>query len=101
MTNYQEPRNYIGHQEPSDSMPLVEPIEMQIKGREGELKYRLVGTVKQGMVMCSLTSAQGFTPLSLSNLQSTGLCPRKAIRGWQLDLYRYVNAGLYRVGEWA
>lgn len=86
-----------------DSAPAVfdvtEPVEITLTKRNGDKLILLGVRTEEGLVRCSLTNASGGTAQSLSNLQSKGTYPRKAVKGWQAELVEFARAGLYTITQ--
>ena len=76
-----------------------EPIEIRLMDHKGDLNYVVTGCVMNNrMLAMSITNKSG-TAYSASTIQSTKTYPRKAVRGWQVELLEFVEAGLYAVME--
>ena len=76
---------------------VTEPVEITLTKRDGTKLVLLGVRTDQGTVSCSLATASGSTNQALSNLQSKGTLPRKAVSGWQEELIVFAGAGLYPV----
>jgi hypothetical protein len=78
----------------------TDPIEIRFADRQGKIKYVLCASItSQGTIHYALDNGKGGPPESLSNLQSQGIFPKKAVAGWHQDVQVAAQAGIYRVHE--
>jgi hypothetical protein len=76
------------------------PVEVRVRRNTSEVVYVVAAWCSDnGMVGHTMTAAGGGPPCSLSNLQSKGIFPKKAVAGWQHEFVEAVRAGLYDIEE--
>lgn len=81
---------------------LNEPIEVRLGTEHGERgpHYVYLGSVREnGVIHHSLSRSGGGVPEALTNLQTKGPWPLKAVPGWQVEVLVLLRTGIYRVEE--
>ena len=82
-----------------ENTPVDEPIEIRTEDRQGN-RYTLIAWItKHGIVDWNYTSTSGSTPYALSNAGSKLPFPRKAVPGWQRDVFNFVANGYGKITE--
>lgn len=77
----------------------AEAVEVRLVDRTGAVTYVLTGyRTDRGTVGHSLVKPGSSVPHALSNLQTRGVFPGKAVAGWQHEFVAAASVGLYRVG---
>lgn len=76
---------------------LLAPIEVRLTRARPGLYVLVCWVTPAGTVDYSLTINGSGQAEALSNLQSTGVFPRKAVAGWQADVLSFVEHSIYRV----
>lgn len=83
-----------------ETTPLGEPIEIRTVDAMGN-RYVLVAWLDADTytIGYDYVSASGSTPYALSNMQAKLTFPRKAVPGWQREVFNFVASGLGTIEE--
>lgn len=80
------------------STAVDEPIEIRLARPRNDAPYTLIAWRNlNGTVGYGLTVAGSGTSHALSNLQSKGVFPGKAVAGWQAEVLEFAQASIYEV----
>jgi hypothetical protein len=82
-----------------ENTPLGEPIEVRTEDRMGNRYTMIAWITEHGTIGWNYTNASGSTPHALSNVGSHLPFPRKAVPGWQRDVFNFVANGYGKITE--